>query len=143
MILSKMPAPPQMTIYYRLAAAIESIPFNHGHRIFAFDRLRDDGVTFGKAYIAAPLAVIYQYLCNEAKHNRWYELISKDDPVRFHLDVEMDQLNADAPFWDATDYGYPCQQKGLVLWEADQAWALTKSECVLPWDEELCVEVTR
>ena len=62
---------------------------DHQSRIWAADRVKKDG-SIGKFFVVGKLSQFLEHMRrDEARQFSWYEVISKDYPCRFHVDVEI------------------------------------------------------
>lgn len=89
-------APRGFQSFYSLREAEQCIPPNDTtYRVWASDRTRKDG-TIGKYFVVGSVPDFYNYMMQEQREKfQWYEVISRDFPARFFMDVEIHQTTVD------------------------------------------------
>ena len=77
-----------LTRFYKLSEAEAYAATMGRERVWACDRRKIDG-TVGKYFVVASVQRFYEHICAGRDDLNWYELISKDFPCVFHLDIEV------------------------------------------------------
>jgi hypothetical protein len=104
--------------YYTLASVLEAQPHGMGYRVWAGDRVNENGGNT-KFFVTCTPKDFHQLL-HQGRFDvyNWYEVIEQTSPVRFHLDVEVERVDR-----DHIDETVVCMRKRLIhigFNEADQ-----------------------
>jgi hypothetical protein len=113
-------------------------------RIWALDIARTDGTT-GKCFYAATVVGLYAHLVGRTCHNyRWYEVISASHPVKFHLDVKVERV--DASRYDNENLASSARKRlvemGFIGEELRNLFSFCCRISGEDWSEEECVYAT-
>jgi hypothetical protein len=113
-------------------------------RIWALDVARRDG-TIGKCFYAATVLGLYtHFLKDKCKNYRWYEVISAAHPVKFHLDVEVECI--DASRYGNEELACAARQRlvdmGIVDEQLDELFLYCCTVSAEEWCEEECAYAT-